>query len=86
MHKQKSLHVHNFLSPYLCGYRQGFNTQLALLSVIEKCKNILDKQGYGGVLLMDLSKAFDTLSHDLLTTKLHVYGFTRESLKLIKVI
>ena len=72
------------MSPYLCGYRKGFSTQQALLSLIEKWKNILDKKGYGGAVLMDLSKAFDTLNHDLLIAKLHAYGFTRESLKLIK--
>ena len=27
MHKQMSLYVDNFLLPYLCGYRKGFNTQ-----------------------------------------------------------
>ena len=33
---------------------------------------------------MDLSKAFDTLDHDLLIAKLHVYGFGKEALRLIK--
>ena len=84
MHKQMRLNVDNFLSPYLCGYRKGFSTKQALLSVIEKWKNILDKKGYGGVVLMDFSKAFDTSYHDLLIAKLHAYGFTRESLILIK--
>ena len=79
-----SLYVDHFLPPYLFGYRKGFSTQQALLSLIEKWKNILNKKGYGGAVLMDLSKAFDTLNHDLLIAKLNAYGFTRESLKLIK--
>ena len=33
---------------------------------------------------MDLSKAFDTLNHELSIAKLHAYGFTKKSLKLIK--
>ena len=45
---------------------------------------MLDNKGYGGAILMDLSKAFDTINHDLLIAKLHVYCFSKESLKLIK--
>ena len=32
---------------------------------------------------MDLSKAFDSLKHELLIPELHAYGFNRDSLKLI---
>ena len=42
------------------------------------------KKEHGGVVLMDLSKAFTTLNHDLLIAKLHAYGFSEESLQLIK--
>ena len=34
--KQLSTHIELFLSPYLCGYRKGFSTQIALISLIEK--------------------------------------------------
>ena len=60
---QVSYYIGKFLSLFLCGYRKGFSTQYALLMLIEKRKFCLDKQGFAGVLLMDLSKAFDTINH-----------------------
>ena len=84
MHSQISEYINQLLSPYLCSYRQGSSTQEALVSLIEKWKAILDKNGYAGAALMDLSKAFDIINHDLLIAKLNAYGFTENSLRLIK--
>ena len=81
--KQFFAHVNEFLSPYLCGYRKEFNTQYALLSLIEKWKKTLDNKGYTGAILIDLSKAFDTINHELLIAKLYAYGFSKDSLKII---
>ena len=43
--------------------------------MVEKLKPGLDNSGVGGMLLTDLSKAFDCLRHDLLIAKLAAYGF-----------
>ena len=80
MQRQINNYITNLLSPYLCGFRRGYNTQQVLVSLIEKWKKILDNKDFGGAVLMDLSKAFDTLSHDLLIAKLHAHGFNRDSL------
>ena len=46
-------------------------------------KTALDKGLHTGMLLTDLSKAFDCLVHDLLIAKLHAYGFSKEALSII---
>ena len=42
-----------------------------------------DKREHAGAILMDLSKAFDTINHNLLIAKLHAYGFSRAALELV---
>ena len=75
--------VNNFLSPNLCAYRQGYDTQHALLKLVETCKKTLDNRGFVGAVLMDLTKAFDCLNHELLLTKLNACGFGKNSIKIV---
>ena len=75
MQKQMKDFVENFLSSFLCGYKKGYNSQYAF-AMIEHGKMSLDNNGLAGGILMDLSKAFDTINHQLLVAKLHAYGFS----------
>jgi len=70
-------------SPLLCGFREGHSTQHALLKLLEDWRSRLESHEIVGTILCDLSKAFDTLPHDLLIAKLNAYGLDRNSLKLI---
>ena len=71
------------LSKFLCGFRKSYSTQHALLNLIKEWQQTLDISGKIGAVLMDLSKAYDCLPHDLLIAKLAAYGFDSESLRFL---
>ena len=71
------------LSIYQCGFRKNLSVQNCILLMIEKWRKSVDNGGSAGILLTDISKAFDCLVHDLLIAKLHAYGFDKLALKLI---
>ena len=55
-----------------------------MITLLEKWRRTLDKRGFSGTILMDLSKAFDCLNHELLIAKLHAYGFSKKTVTLIR--
>ena len=69
---------------YLSAFRPGYGCQSTLLRIIEDWKQALDEKKYVAAILMDLSKAFDCLSHDLLLLKLKAYGVSENAVKLLK--
>ena len=72
MCKQLSDHFDNIFSKFQCGFRKGFGAQHCLLLMIDIWTKAVDSNKVFGVILTDLSKAFDCICHDLFVAKLHV--------------
>jgi hypothetical protein len=72
------------INPYLCACKRGHGCQTTLLRLLEDWRNALDKNQYVAAVLMDLSKAFDCLPHDILLDKLSAYGMSTDSVSLLE--
>ena len=66
--------TNNILSFSQFGFRSGASTVHALLKFTEDILKSFDNNKFGIATFMDLSKAFDSIDHKILLTKIKRYG------------
>ena len=83
IYNQLSDYSESFLNNILCGFQKAHSMQHALLKLLQSWQQVLDNGGFIGTILMDLSKAYDCIPHNLLIAKLECYGVDKASLRLL---
>ena len=68
------LESRNILYPLQFGFRQKCSTNHALIQITESIRNSVDNNEFSCGIFIDLKKAFDTVNHSILLSKLNHYG------------
>lgn len=74
----------NILHPSQSGFRSGHSTNTALLDVSDFILNNMNSGKATAALFLDLKKAFDTVDHDILISKLDDFGVKGSALNWFK--
>ena len=63
------------------GFRAEYSTELALSELVDRIYTDLDEKQLPIAIFIDLSKAFDTIDHTILISKLEHYGVENNELQ-----
>ena len=73
----------NILADQQHGFRKGRSCEAQLSVLVDDLQKILDRRSQADLVIMDLSKAFDTVPHQCLLAKLHHNGIRNNILSWI---
>lgn len=73
-----------FISSKQYAFQENTNTQTAVLDLITEVENEIENGKYTVIIFLDLKKAFDTISKDILISKMEKIGIRGKQLELIR--
>ena len=77
------INKNNILYEHQYGFRSNYSTSLAVIQLVEQISSSVDNKELSLGIFLDLSRAFDTVNHRILLTKLEHYGIRGLALKWI---
>ena len=75
------LEIHGILADHQHGFRRQRSCETQLVNTIEEVARSIDNRQQIDMLILDFSKAFDTVPHQRLLQKMHHYGIKGNILK-----
>lgn len=83
MQLRQHVNNHNILPAHQSGFRAGHSCETALLDITDSILSATDKGFVSVLTLLDFSKAFDTVDHNILTSILHYIGLNDDAASLL---
>ena len=80
----KHLENNNLLSDKQFGFQLNHCTEHAILQLVNDISSFFERGEYTLGIFIDFSKAFDTVDHEILISKLEYYGIKEKALKWLK--
>ena len=75
---------YNILVDYQHGFRKGRSCETQIINAIEDLARSLNNRNQTNMLILDFSKAFDTVAHNRLLLELNYYGIRGTNLTWIQ--